>query len=248
MIFLENPRLPHGNVTDIIVSPKYFELLHKGLDKYNITTVRGPICLSLPEPINHHPDCTFCHVGNELLATFENCQLDDSFIKYGFSIISVTPPIQKKYPFDAVLNAMILPHIYIHNKNITVPELTETLRLRNYRHLQVKQGYAACSIAAVDDTSIITSDKGIAKAAEIAGLDVLLISSGHILLEGYEHGFIGGTCGKLSPNILAFTGRLDHHPDFCQIIEFLSQRKIEPIFLTSKEAFDCGGLIPIGEV
>ena len=77
-----------------------------------------------------------------------------------------------------------------------------------------------CSIAIVDENSIITYDAGIAKACEgIEDLSVLLVQPGFVRLDGYDTGFIGGTCGRVGDE-LVFNGDLSSHPDFPRILEF----------------------------
>ena len=46
------------------------------------------------------------------------------------------------------------------------------------------------------------------------GIDVLLIRPGYIELPGYPYGFIGGTNGNLSKDIIVFSGSLKEHPDY----------------------------------
>ena len=76
---------------------------------------------------------------------------------------------------------------------------------------------------------------------------MLEIAPGHIELEGFEYGFIGGAVFKLSKRELAFTGRLDAHPDYNNIIAFLDARGIAPIYLTDAPAFDVGSILPLIE-
>ena len=83
----------------------------------------------------------------------------------------------------------------------------------------VKQGYAACACLKVTENAIVTSDIGIAKAAEQRGVDVLRISAGNIDLPGYDCGFIGGTA-FLHEDTLYFAGDLWTHPDGKSIADF----------------------------
>lgn len=99
----------------------------------------------------------------------------------------------------------------------------------------------------MDESSVITSDGGIAAVAGKAGLNVLRIAPGHILLDGFETGFIGGAAFKLSPGLLAFTGRLDGHPDGERIESFLRARRVEPLYLTDSPVFDVGSAVLLTE-
>ena len=46
---------------------------------------------------------------------------------------------------------------------------------------------------------------------------------------------------------IAFTGKLDLHPDKNKIIDFIETRNIHPVYLTDKEIFDIGGIVPLTE-
>lgn len=111
----------------------------------------------------------------------------------------------------------------------------------------VNQGYAKCSVCAVDERSIITQDPSIAQAAKRHGLNVLKIQAGRILLPGYDTGFIGGCSGLLGRKLLAFTGSLGAHPDGEWIKEFLHSRGVEPLELTDGPLYDVGSILPLLE-
>ncbi len=111
--------------------------------------------------------------------------------------------------------------------------------------VRVAQGYTNCAVCVVSSDAVITSDAGIARDAQHAGLDVLLIQPGHIILDGYPYGFIGGASGKLDEYTILFTGSLDGHPDRKRILDFLQNYGVTPIFLTKEPIFDIGGLITL---
>ena len=113
--------------------------------------------------------------------------------------------------------------------------------------MSIKQGYAKCSALIVDERSIISQDRGLTRAAAAAGLDVLQISPGHVALDGFEYGFLGGAGFKISRDKLCFTGVLDIHPDKGRILDFLSARGIRPLYLTDRPVFDIGSAIPLTE-
>ncbi|MDO5444481.1 MAG: hypothetical protein Q4F31_02550 [Eubacteriales bacterium] len=113
----------------------------------------------------------------------------------------------------------------------------------DFELIHVNQGYAACTTLDCGD-GIISSDNGICQAAKNHGIDYLKISQGHISLPGYSYGFIGGSV-FLHDNKMVFTGSLRNHPDRESIIQFLSDRCIEPFFLTDEDIFDIGGAVLI---
>ena len=101
------------------------------------------------------------------------------------------------YPAEAVFNAVCTGKFFLHNLNITHPRLLAAAKARGLQLIHVRQGYTRCSTIPVTENAVITYDRGIAGPAETAGLEVLLIEPGYVLLPGYDTGFIGGTCGNI---------------------------------------------------
>jgi hypothetical protein len=108
--------------------------------------------------------------------------------------------------------------------------------------VDVRQGYAKCSIVIVDEDSIITYDKGIERACSAAGMDVLLIRPGYIRLDGYDTGFIGGTSGRIGDTIF-FYGDPDTHPDGDAIRKFILSKGLKISSLKEGELTDIGSII-----
>ena len=78
-------------------------------------------------------------------------------------------------------------------------------------------------------------------------MESLIISPAQIRLEGYDTGFIGGACGKISKHEIAFTGTLKHHSDEKRILEFIKISRIRAGVLTEEPIYDVGSIIPIIE-
>ena len=77
------------------------------------------------------------------------------------------------------------------------------------------------------------------------GIDVLLIPPGDICLPGYDTGFIGGCCGLIDKNILAFTGSLSEYSHGHKIIKFLEDHNVQYDCLLPGKMLDIGGVIPL---
>lgn len=172
--------------------------------------------------------------------------------------------LTENYPGNIRYNAICTEKYFIHNLKYTDLELiqhakqwhkaihssTDTLIF-----IDVPQGYTRCCCLPVDDSSFITSDMGIAKALVAANADVLLIEKEHILLPGFDYGFIGGCAGHLISvpgsastdagvnRIILFNGDLSMHPDHIRINAFLSERGITPIFFKEYPLTDIGSIL-----
>ncbi len=94
----------------------------------------------------------------------------------------------------------------------------------------------------VDRRSIITSDRSIHKSAQENSVESLLICEGHIVLRGYNHGFIGGASGK-SGDTIFITGTIDHHPDRDKIYNFIETRGKSIKILSDDRALDTGSIL-----
>lgn len=144
------------------------------------------------------------------------CRLDDEVIH------AKADELGYSYPDNIAFNAACTGRYFIHNTAHTAKHLLDAARAKGMHIIDVKQGYTKCNTAIIDETSVITSDKGICKAAS-PHLDVLLIRPGHIILTGFNYGFIGGTCGRVGDEII-FNGNISAHPDYNEIRAFIENR------------------------
>lgn len=165
-----------------------------------------------------------------------------------------------EYPFDIPYNAVSTDRFFIHNTEYTAPALIDRARFAGLQIINVKQGYTKCSCIPVGDRAIITEDEGIARtltaynhmiledydgdaeAASEETIDVLLIRKGYAALEGFEYGFIGGTCGTIGDRIY-FNGNLSDHPDFELICSFIEARGYTPVWTQDTQLTDIGSII-----
>lgn len=148
----------------------------------------------------------------------------------------------KTYPADAGLCLCATGRYTIYN-----PKTADAVAvsLMTGVPIAVNQGYTKCSVCVVSDDAIITADSAIASRAADAGMDVCQIQPGHILLEGFDYGFIGGASFLLNEKRLAFTGTLEQHPDKERVFAFLAKHGVEPVFLTNEPVFDIGGAVAL---
>lgn len=248
--FVKKPNLPEGLVERLIIGKSYEPVLGAGLERLGIEAIWLESAPDLPKGIAPHADMSVLHLGGNslLLASdfFEYApESAEKLCSLGVELLSAQGRRGAKYPDDCGMNVCVIGDSVVLNEKTTDEAVKE--RLSGYRHINVAQGYARCSVCVVDECSVITADRGIAREMKRAGFSVLEISPGYIALEGYDYGFIGGASMKLSENLLAFTGRLDKHPDCGRILDFLTGRGVTPCFLSDKPIFDTGGAVPLTE-
>lgn len=190
---------------------------------------------ALSEPTDTHADMLLCAVGKSI---FKHAL----YPLEGESFINVTENIGSKYPNDVLLNISIVgTHVFCNEKYASATAL-EYLRELGYNIHHVSQGYAHCSTCILSECAIITADGSIARAAEKAGIDVLLISAGNISLPPYGYGFIGGATGVCGDRVY-FCGSLDHHPDGDRIREFCIKHHKKAVELGNFPLLDIGGIL-----
>lgn len=248
--FVELPSLPKNSET-LIIGEKYKELLEKPLEKAEVSPLFVPNNPSVDCRLSGHADLSAFHAGGKrlfLAPYLRGSGLEKRLLDFGAEISFPELRQEQKYPYDAALNACSAGKWLIYCEKVTAREIVYYFTIAgDVKLISSRQGYAGCSVCIVDADSIITSDAGIAKSAKAQGLEVLQIRCGYIELPGFDYGFLGGAAFKVAEKTLAFTGRLDMHPDRDLILGFLSKHDIEPLFLTDENIFDIGGGIPLTE-
>lgn len=215
------------------------------LENLNISPILCPKSTNVYDAINGHPDIQINILNENELILNKDIDLNFSkkLLELGFNVHLTHSSLSDKYPYNISLNAVNLGNYFIHKLDYTDKNL---LKFNNKKILvNTRQGYTKCSTAIVSDNAIITSDKSIIKSLKNTSIDYLYISHGNILLPGLDYGFIGGCCGLLDKNTLAFFGDLSYHPDYNIIIEFLNKHKVKPIYLKKGPLIDRGSLFII---
>ncbi len=173
-------------------------------------------------PVSSHPDIYMCSMGPGKQVFF-----------------GCPEKIGSKYPGNIIYNAACTGRFFIHNLKYTDPELLDASD--DFEKINVPQGYAKCNTLIVDENSIITSDVGIHNSC-CGKLNTLLIQSGHIDLQNFNYGFIGGTAGRIGDTII-FNGDITQHPDYKKIAAFIEDRDLKIKYFTEYPLEDIGSII-----
>ena len=242
--FFKSPHLPDSKVRALIVGECYAARLSPALESFGVRVIPCPINPYVDARLSYHSDLSVYHVGGKcfyLARHLRESELAKELEHLGASVRFSKARQGGEYPLDASLCALPLGDAVYHNAKICDELIVQsTSRFEN-----IKQGYAKCAVCPVSSDAAITADKGVARVLEKNGVRVLQVLPGGILLDGFDEGFIGGAAFKIAPDVLAFTGSLDLHPDKEKIEEFLSECGVRPEYLTAGQAFDIGSAFPI---
>jgi rRNA-processing protein FCF1 len=249
MKFVLSPNLPKNIVKVVLLSSGADIKIIKALDKQGIESILVPQCDNLQAQVNSHPDMLCHHLGgNQIVIHKQIIDIIGSKLeKLGFEVIQSDFDLKPDYPNDCALNIARISDRILCNQNIIDKNINSYIEQKGIKKITISQGYAKCSVCIINDNNIITSDKGIAQAAINNGIDVLLIRCGYINIAGYNYGFIGGTCGKISADKLCFAGNIKLHPSFDIMRKFLHKNGAEAVCLTNEVLEDIGSILPIVE-
>ncbi len=244
---MSNPFIPLDKANIAIIDGRANESIVKSLESLNIQVVKTIKCEELQEGIAYHPDMVIHPINHKMIIVAPNVfdYYEDIFSRKGIIVKKGEKELCRNYPDDIAYNVGRLNNYAIHNFKYTDEKLKWYLKKEGIELIDVKQGYSKCSLAVIDEESGMTSDKIIFELLSKKGLDILFIESGHISLEGYNYGFIGGCTGSYSKKQVFLTGKLSKHPDSEKILCFFNKRIVEIIYLSDDEIVDLGTIITL---
>lgn len=250
---IKTPCLPENNVSLVLISsehPDISDVLH---NKYNVNTIQVKRNNALTNDISSHPDCTFVQLNSNTAVASNG--LYKEIVNYltmegsdkNFKLYECSESISSPYPGDIRLNVRVISDMIFCNSKYVDSTVRDFTYKCNYRLIHCNQGYVACSTILLNNNALITDDESIYCSAQKNAIDSVLLSKGSVRLKGRNYGFIGGTCGMIGKNLLAFTGKLDTHNDAELIKAFLNKHSIKYVELSSGPLVDIGGIIPVLE-
>lgn len=211
--------------------------------------LRLPPHPKLPSPVSSHPDMLLFFAKDAIFCTqsyykIAKKELDEISAAYGAPICCIEEEYQAEYPHDVLLNALPMGNRLFCNTKAVAQELLAL----GLVPCHVNQGYSKCSCLPIGENALITSDSAIAAKTEAQGVDVLKIQAGHISLEGYDYGFIGG-CASFAPRggikSIYFCGDIKKHPDATKIENFCLSNGFRIICLSNSRLCDVGTIFMI---
>lgn len=203
-------------------------------------TVRHP---ALCEPEAFHPDMQLFSAGR---GRFVCCP--ELYEYYRSALPAVTlfrgeTRLGENYPDNIAYNACLVGHRLFCLRAHTDPVILRMAGEEGWEVVDVRQGYANCSVAAFGENEIVTADPSIASAAQKLGMQTLRITPGHIRLSGYPYGFIGGCFGRISPACGYFFGDIRQHPDAAAIAAFAERARLSLVCASDLPLSDYGSIL-----
>ncbi|MBR2343575.1 MAG: hypothetical protein IKA64_04900 [Clostridia bacterium] len=202
----------------------------------------------LSPAVASHTDMLICSVRGELIAAAEYCELyPDVFTdlgellrgwRFGFS----ADELGEKYPSDCRLNALFMGDCLFARRASLSEYLASRAEAAGYRIVDVAQGYPACTVLKLSESSAVTADRGMARALEKEGVSVTEIECGHISLPPHEYGFIGGAAGVFGGR-LYFLGDPKTHPSYEKISAAAEAASLTVVPLCDGPLRDLGGIL-----
>ncbi len=233
---------PISNVcSNVIVDYRTSKETIYNLEKLGYNVILTQKINTLYDSVDGHSDMQVFVADDKLISAKETYTYYKNI--FGNKVICGSKCLAKAYPEDVLYNAACIGDFIICNKAHIAKEITEFAIEAKKTIIDVKQGYSKCSIGIIGKNAIVTADKRIAKKCANAGVDVLEIEAGHIKLEGMNYGFIGGTCGMIDENVLAFNGELKTHPQGDEIHKFCHRHNVDIVELKSGILEDIGSIL-----
>jgi hypothetical protein len=202
----------------------------------------------LAKPVAYHPDMQMCRIDKHTIVICP--ELFNHYInkleKYDLNLICGKSKLEHKYPLDIAYNCAVMRNKAFHRANFTDEIIKRELCKNNIELVNINQGYGKCSMAIIPDGSCICGDVGVGNVLRKEKIDYLEINPNSIILNGYDHGFIGGSSSQGSDK-LYITGSLEYHDFEKSVREWIEAKGIELIELSDDIIVDYGTILIMGE-
>jgi hypothetical protein len=150
------------------------------------------------------------------------------------------PASSIRYPASVRYNAAVNEHYLVHRLEFTDPIILQNCHTQ--KKVPVKQAYTRCNLLLLKDNHYLTSDQGIHKNLQQAGLNGIFVSPAGIILAEFPNGFIGGAMGVINDAVY-ITGSLSYYPGGDIVRKFLEDLKYRIVELYQGPLYDGGGIL-----
>ncbi|MCL2327954.1 MAG: hypothetical protein FWC39_05500 [Bacteroidetes bacterium] len=192
------------------------------------------------EAISCHPDVfIFQHENQLIVAPNIPQEYKDFFQKHTIDYSEGTTTIDESLRNSVAYNCVATSEFLFHKTGMTDSKIQQLCT--NHTFISLPQAYTRCSMIALNNQAIITSDKGIAQVLKQQNFDVCYIDPHEIQLPPYPYGFIGGCMGIVN-NTIYIIGSLDYISDGKKLRDFAQKHEHAIVELYDGKLYDGGGL------
>jgi len=211
----------------MIIDNRYIHIA-ESVWKDTFSIIPSVTCSVLSAPVSAHPDMALFKTEEKEFICSPDVFSDyeKTLKKYDVKLICGEKKLSCNYPEDIAYNVLKTDKFAFGKFTETDSKIIKYLENKKIDKINIKQGYAKCSVCNFYG-GIISSDAGICKAALGVGLDFLQIPQGEIKLPGYDYGFIGGASGLNSNGDVFFFGDLSSVSYGNLIYDFLKKKNIK---------------------
>lgn len=233
----------------ILIDKKMRQAERNYLESLGYSLIEINTNLRLYDEISSHVDIVCSKVNDKIVA----CECVYNMLKkYGIkNIIKGNEMVSLEYPLDVKYNVCFIGKNAIHNFKYTDRKLMDVITKEGFNLININQGYSNCSIAVIDESSAIVTDKKIARKLEENNIDVLQIEDiGNIKLlknnGNYSNmsGFIGGCMARIQDKIVVF-GDISQIDKYGIISDFVHSRNLSLVDFKNYDVIDYGGILEI---
>lgn len=226
----------------IIMSDKY-PCFCEALEKFGYSVIPTDAIMKFLKPEQKHPDMQILKINDSYFLLNECKKLKELLRNYRLNISS--KKTTNSYPENVQLNFLYFNNKLYGRADAISLELKKYCEDNDITIVNVNQGYARCSTLVLNNKAAITADTTIEKALKNDGAEVLKISEGNIILDGFDYGFIGGASAVINNNVIFF-GNITNHPDYTRILEFIKIHNMQiKIICAEMPLTDIGGITVI---
>jgi len=186
-----------------IINSKAPKPIIKNLELLGYEVLLLPPLKGLASKESRHVDMQLCRISEQeiVFAPGVDGEILTAIEKRNFTVIEGNTLLKRNYPENIAYNVLVTDTMFLHNTKFTDSQILKKLQDGGLTPVLTKQFYSPCCAIVLstknNSTIILTGDCGIFKICREKGIETIFCEGvENIRLAGYNHGFVGGCCGK----------------------------------------------------
>ena len=235
----------------IVIDSKMRKVEKEYLNSLGYRVINVQTNKNLYDEISSHVDIFACKIKDKIVvepSVYSYLKEEKYDLK---NVICGENKVGLKYPFYVLYNVCCIGVNVIHNFKYTDEKILEIIQNEKLNMININQGYSNCSIAVIDDNSVVVTDKKIAEKLIENDIDVLLLEENldiKLLKNDGKYskmkGFIGGCMSRIENKIIIF-GDISKIDKEKKIRNFIQSRNLELVSFKGLDVIDYGGVLVI---